>query len=69
MKNLAFNVNGTFKTGLLSDLHFGEDDVKDKNSSALMSRVLKSENVDFAVFTGDQLSGQFIHDADQLKFH
>ena len=67
MKKLAFNINGTFKIALLSDLHFGEDDGKDQKSSALMSKILKSENVDFAIFMGDQVSGQFIRDVEQLK--
>jgi hypothetical protein len=69
METLSFNENGTFQIALLSDLHFGEDDVKDRNSSELISRVLESENIDFVIFTGDQISGQLIHDIESMKFH
>lgn len=40
-----------------ADLHFGENLYKDKLTLQLMNSVIKNESPDFAVFSGDQISG------------
>lgn len=41
-----------------SDLHFGESELKDANSTEVMRTILTSEqNIDLVVFSGDQVSG------------
>lgn len=40
-----------------ADLHFGEDDSKDKHTRAVQRRILHHERPDLVVLSGDQVSG------------
>ncbi|KAF9041456.1 Metallo-dependent phosphatase-like protein [Panaeolus papilionaceus] len=61
---LTFKRDGSFKITVFSDLHFGENpwDVwgpqQDKNSLALMRKVLADEKPDYAVINGDLITGE-----------
>ena len=57
-KGLHFNTDDTFTIIQFADLHYGESPEQDTNSSRVMHDILQIENkIDFAVFTGDQVSG------------
>jgi len=56
-KTLTFRPDGTFKIVQFTDLHFGEDPVKDLNSTIVQARILKEEKPDLVIMTGDSVSG------------
>lgn len=50
-----------------ADLHFGENDMKDLNSTELMHKILLTESdVDLVVFSGDQVTGDSITGVGRL---
>jgi Calcineurin-like phosphoesterase len=56
--NLSFQDDYTFTVIQFADLHYGESDQLDKNSSEVMRKILEAETkTNLAVFTGDQVSG------------
>eukprot|EP00823_Brevimastigomonas_motovehiculus_P002434 TRINITY_DN148_c1_g1_i1.p1 TRINITY_DN148_c1_g1~~TRINITY_DN148_c1_g1_i1.p1 ORF type:complete len:365 (-),score=102.22 TRINITY_DN148_c1_g1_i1:219-1313(-) len=56
---LRFKPNGTFRILQLTDLHFGEDVAKDANTTQLIVSLLKWEQPDFVMMTGDMVSGWY----------
>jgi hypothetical protein len=59
-RNPSLKANSTFKIVQFADLHFGEDETYDRKTKALMRSVLSTEQPDFIVFSGDQISGYAI---------
>ncbi len=55
-KTLNFN-NGTFKILQLTDMHFGESNLKDLLTMSLQTFLIKKVNPDFVALTGDEVSG------------
>jgi predicted MPP superfamily phosphohydrolase len=51
------NEKGTFKFVQFTDIHFGEGADKDLGSQNVIRKVLETEKPDFAVITGDVVSG------------
>lgn len=51
------NENGAFKFVQFTDIHFGEGDRQDDKNYQVMTKVLETEMPDFAVITGDIVSG------------
>lgn len=41
----------------MSDLHCGEDEEKDTNTTRVMRTLIEAENPDFLAYTGDMVSG------------
>ena len=41
----------------ITDIHFGESDEKDLNNIKIMTDLIKTENPDVVVLTGDIVSG------------
>jgi hypothetical protein len=57
-ESLRFNGNGSFTIVQFADLHYGDFPSADAMSTKVMFNVLDAEtDVNFAVFTGDQVSG------------
>jgi len=56
-KTLRFNKNGTFKILQFTDLHYGEAQNNDFNSAKVQETILKLENPDVVIMTGDSVSG------------
>jgi predicted MPP superfamily phosphohydrolase len=54
---LKFNSTGKFKMVQFTDIHFGESYDKDVSNQANIKQVLELEQPDFAVITGDVVSG------------
>ena len=54
---LKFREDGTFTFVQFTDIHFGEDDKADLLNQKLIGNVLDWEKPDFAVITGDVVSG------------
>lgn len=64
-ESLHFNSNGSFTIVQFADLHYGDSHASDVASTEVMFSVLDAEtNVNFAVFTGDQVSG---HAQDNVR--
>jgi len=57
-ESLRFNADEKFTIVQFADLHYGESSSMDNRSTGVMLDILKIENeVDFAVLSGDQISG------------
>jgi len=56
-KTLRFKKDGTFRIVQFTDLHFGESEEKDINSSIVQDTILGLENPDLVILTGDSVSG------------
>ena len=57
-ESLRFNADEKFTIIQFADLHYGESSSMDNRSTGVMLDILKIENeVDFAVLSGDQISG------------
>eukprot|EP01099_Mayorella_cantabrigiensis_P002721 TRINITY_DN2200_c0_g1_i1.p1 TRINITY_DN2200_c0_g1~~TRINITY_DN2200_c0_g1_i1.p1 ORF type:complete len:320 (-),score=88.98 TRINITY_DN2200_c0_g1_i1:315-1241(-) len=56
-KTLKFRPDGTFKIVQFTDLHFGEGEDLDENSMNVQRTILKAEQPDVVVITGDAVSG------------
>ncbi|CDW88364.1 metallophosphoesterase [Stylonychia lemnae] len=56
-KKLKINAQGKFKFVQFTDIHFGESPEQDLGSQNVMRKVLELEKPDFAVVTGDVVSG------------
>ena len=41
----------------MSDLHCGENEETDKNTTRVMRTLIEAENPDFLAYTGDMVSG------------
>ncbi|CAD7696717.1 unnamed protein product [Ostreobium quekettii] len=54
---LAYGAQGVFKIVQFTDLHFGESPALDAQSVQLMRSILSSNDIDFAVLSGDMVSG------------
>ncbi|KGO68523.1 hypothetical protein PITC_071480 [Penicillium italicum] len=67
-RTLRFREDGTFHIGVFEDLHFAEDDEKDKKSKEVMSNILSKEDIDFIVINGDLVSGERTQKADSSKY-
>jgi hypothetical protein len=61
--------NASLKIVQFADLHFGEDNVKDRTSEWVMREVLSIERPDIVVFSGDQISGHAIWSAKERRKH
>lgn len=67
-RDLQTTREGKFKVIQFADLHFGENEEgpwgpeQDRKSLRAMDRLLEAEKPDFIVFSGDQLTGNNIHD-------
>ena len=55
---LRCRADGSFTIVQFTDTHFGNGEVEDDRTAALMERVLDLEQPDLVVFTGDVLGGQ-----------
>lgn len=44
----------------MSDLHCGEDEEKDYNTTRVIRTLIEAENPDFLAFSGDMVSGTVI---------
>jgi predicted MPP superfamily phosphohydrolase len=51
--SLRFRSDGTFKIVQFTDLHYGEAEEKDTNSSIAQDKILAIEKPDLVVMTGD----------------
>ncbi|OQD68145.1 hypothetical protein PENPOL_c003G02463 [Penicillium polonicum] len=67
-RTLRFREDGTFHIGVFEDLHFAEDEEKDKKSKKVMSNILSEEDIDFIVINGDLVSGERTQKADSKKY-
>jgi len=56
-KKLAFNAKGEFTVLQMTDLHYGETDIKDVLSISLTSNLLSFLKPDLTILTGDMVSG------------
>lgn len=56
-KSLQFRSDGTFKIVQFTDLHYGETELNDVRSVLVQEEVLKREEPDLTVMTGDSVSG------------
>ena len=56
-KDLKFKSDGTFRIVQFTDLHFGEGEDLDENSMSVQRTILKAEQPDLVVITGDAVSG------------
>jgi len=56
-KTLRFNSNHEFTILQFTDLHFGEDEDKDKNTASLQEFLIATVKPDIVVITGDAVSG------------
>jgi len=56
-KVLRFRPDGTFKISQFTDLHYGETDQNDVNSTKVQEEILATEKPDIVVMTGDSVSG------------
>ena len=56
-KQLKLNENGKFKILQPTDIHYGENDEKDKKTTKLIEDLIDWEQPDLAVMTGDMVSG------------
>jgi hypothetical protein len=64
---LYFRPDGTFTVIQFADLHYGESVDQDKSSSRVMYNILQTEQqIDLAVFTGDQVSGYLYWNNDDI---
>ena len=52
-KKLHFREDGTFRILQLTDIHYTEDDERDHRTVALMRDLIRREQPDFIVTTGD----------------
>ena len=52
-----FNTNGNFVILQLTDLHFGESEEKDFNTTRVMNRTINEIKPDVVILTGDSISG------------
>lgn len=57
MKELAFNRNGQFKIMQLTDLHYTNDDEDDHRTVALTEHLIRLEQPDFIMVSGDTVYG------------
>ena len=48
---------GKFRIMQVTDIHYGEDDAKDKATTNMMSNLFQLEKPDLAILTGDMVSG------------
>ncbi|MDD2214581.1 MAG: metallophosphoesterase family protein [Oscillospiraceae bacterium] len=62
--SLNFNEAGRFRILQLTDLHYTEGDAADQQTVALMDRLLRQEQPDLVVITGDLVYGE--HNAEFL---
>ncbi|KAJ5229586.1 hypothetical protein N7489_010294 [Penicillium chrysogenum] len=67
-RTLRFRQDGTFHITVFEDLHFAEDDEKDRKSKEVMSYILSEEDIDFVVINGDLVSGERTQKADSSKY-
>lgn len=56
-QDLWLNEKGQFKVMQITDIHYGEDEVKDNKTTHLMESLIQMEKPDVAVLTGDMVSG------------
>ena len=56
-QELVFNKNGKFKILQLTDVHYTEDKEPDHRSVALIRRIIREEQPDFIILTGDTVYG------------
>ena len=67
-KILRFSSDNTFKIAQFTDIHFGEGESEewgkkqDEQSTNCMNELLKIEEPDFVIFTGDLITGNNIYD-------
>ncbi len=57
-KKLHFREDGTFRILQLTDIHYTEDDERDHRTVALMRDLIRREQPDFIVTTGDTVYGE-----------
>jgi len=56
-KDLFFKDDGTFKIAQFTDIHFSEDNEVDHNTTKLIFQIIKEEQPDFIIVTGDTVYG------------
>ncbi|KAI9028507.1 Metallo-dependent phosphatase-like protein [Hyaloraphidium curvatum] len=70
---LRFPPSGKLKIAILADLHLGEapdtawGPEQDKNTTRVLRAVLAAERPDFAVLSGDQVTGEFMSSNETAK--
>lgn len=57
MTKLRFSPEGKFKILQLTDIHFSDNNDVDKETLKLMRKIIKEENPDFIMITGDTVYG------------
>lgn len=58
MKKLTFSSEGKFKLLQFTDIHFSDNNAVDQETVSLMRKILKEENPDFIMITGDTVYGE-----------
>lgn len=58
MKKLTFSPEGKFKLLQFTDIHFSDNNEVDQETVSLMRKILKEENPDFIMITGDTVYGE-----------
>ena len=58
MSKLAFSEEGKFKILQFTDIHFSDNNQVDEETVRLMRKILKEENPDFIMITGDTVYGE-----------
>lgn len=58
MKQLTFSREGKFKILQFTDIHFSDNNDVDQETVKLMRKILKEENPDFIMITGDTVYGK-----------
>ncbi len=58
MEKLTFSEEGTFKILQFTDIHFSNNNEVDQETIGLMKEILKEENPDFIIVTGDTVYGE-----------
>lgn len=56
-RNISFNGEGKLKILQFTDIHYTNDNETDKKTTSLMERLIKQENPDFIIATGDTVYG------------
>ena len=57
-RKLFFRDDGSFKILQLTDIHYENDDEKDRRAAALMRELIRAENPDFIMTTGDTVCNE-----------
>ncbi|KAJ7584772.1 Metallo-dependent phosphatase-like protein [Mycena floridula] len=67
---VAFRPDGSFKLTVFSDLHFGEPNAEDHDTSSLklMRTVLADEKPDYVVINGDLVTGEYTSKESAMSF-